>query len=169
MRVPCRGSPAPGRPPTALTGCFRFLDVPGPAIRRRDLLVDLLEDQRRPDLFDLDPLDAVPVGEVGLARERLQEELSREEPVALQPSEEYAAGIIRSLTTGEPTRINASVLNHGIISNLPDGCVEVLVKGPADKVDELCAWLRMGPPMARVDDVLCQEYTGELPSWFVTA
>jgi len=58
--------------------------------------------------------------------ERLQEELSGSEPVQLRSSEEYAVRIIRSLTTGEPCRINASVLNHGIIDNLPDGsCVEV--------------------------------------------
>ncbi len=58
--------------------------------------------------------------------ERLQEELSGSEPVALKPSEEYAVRIIRSLTTGQPCRINASVMNHGIIDNLPAGsCVEV--------------------------------------------
>jgi alpha-galactosidase len=58
--------------------------------------------------------------------ERLKQELDAEQPVSLQPSEEYASWIIRSLVTGEPRRINGNVLNEGLIDNLPPGCcVEV--------------------------------------------
>jgi alpha-galactosidase len=41
-------------------------------------------------------------------------------------SSEYGAGIIFSLETGVPSRINANVKNQGLITNLPQGCcVEV--------------------------------------------
>jgi alpha-galactosidase len=41
-------------------------------------------------------------------------------------SGEYGSTIIRSLETGIPLRINANVMNKGLITNLPDGCcVEV--------------------------------------------
>lgn len=39
----------------------------------------------------------------------------------------------------------------GHARNLADGRVEVLACGPPDAVDELCQWLRHGPPSARVD------------------
>jgi alpha-galactosidase len=39
---------------------------------------------------------------------------------------EYGSAIIRSIETGIPTRINANVMNKGLITNLPQGsCVEV--------------------------------------------
>ncbi len=40
---------------------------------------------------------------------------------------------------------------RGHARNLPDGSVEVLVAGDADAIGELEAWLRVGPPRARVD------------------
>ncbi|MCD9047643.1 acylphosphatase [Luteimonas sp. MHLX1A] len=42
---------------------------------------------------------------------------------------------------------------HGHARNLDDGRVEVQVDGDAEAVDALAAWLRHGPPMARVDGV----------------
>ncbi|HUB09922.1 MAG TPA: acylphosphatase [Myxococcales bacterium] len=42
----------------------------------------------------------------------------------------------------------------GAVRNLPDGAVEVIAEGPREKLDELLAWCRHGPPMARVDDVI---------------
>ena len=41
--------------------------------------------------------------------------------------------------------------------NLPDGRVEVLACGPAAAVDDLCRWLRHGPPSARVDALDCED------------
>jgi alpha-galactosidase len=56
---------------------------------------------------------------------RLREDIEAE-ALPLKPSTEYAAGIIHALTTGVPFVLNASVLNQGIITNLPEGCaVEV--------------------------------------------
>ncbi len=45
----------------------------------------------------------------------------------------------------------------GHARNLDDGRVEVLAVGSEDAVGELLAWLREGPPQARVDDVQIEE------------
>ena len=42
---------------------------------------------------------------------------------------------------------------HGYAKNLPDGRVEVLAEGDASAVDALERWLRVGPPMAKVETV----------------
>jgi len=49
-------------------------------------------------------------------------------------------------------RANALGL-RGFAKNLTDGRVEVLVAGDDAAIDELAAWLREGPPMARVEDL----------------
>ena len=44
----------------------------------------------------------------------------------LRPSLEYGAGIIHSVETGTPRVVYGNVANHGLITNLPEGCcVEV--------------------------------------------
>jgi len=40
-------------------------------------------------------------------------------------------------------------------TNLPDGRVEVLIRGESGPVDRMRTWLWQGPPAARVDDVQC--------------
>jgi acylphosphatase len=45
----------------------------------------------------------------------------------------------------------------GHAHNLPDGRVEVLAVGSATSVEALAAWLRQGPPQAKVSDVLAEE------------
>ena len=42
---------------------------------------------------------------------------------------------------------------RGYARNLPDGNVEVLAVGDEAAIEELAAWLRQGPPQARVDDL----------------
>jgi acylphosphatase len=44
----------------------------------------------------------------------------------------------------------------GWVRNRTDGTVEALVQGPVDRVAELIAWARRGPPASRVDDVLVE-------------
>lgn len=49
------------------------------------------------------------------------------------------------------TRSQASRLElTGTVRNLPDGSVEVRLRGPAEKVDELARLLAQGPPGAHV-------------------
>lgn len=59
--------------------------------------------------------------------EATKRRLDAGEPFELERSGEYAAVIIHSLVTGEPTRIVGNVMNRGaLITNLaPDACVEV--------------------------------------------
>ncbi len=45
----------------------------------------------------------------------------------------------------------------GWVRNEPDGSVRAHAEGPADKVDELVAWCRHGPPAGRVDEVAVTE------------
>ncbi|HEY4581665.1 MAG TPA: acylphosphatase [Lysobacter sp.] len=55
----------------------------------------------------------------------------------------------------------------GHARNLPDGRVEVVVHGDAAAIDRLAAWLRHGPPLARVDGVAREPLAGsEAPAGF---
>jgi acylphosphatase len=40
---------------------------------------------------------------------------------------------------------------RGFARNLPGGSVEVLAAGDAEALEQLAQWLRLGPPLARVD------------------
>ena len=52
------------------------------------------------------------------------------------------------------TRSTALALGvAGSATNLPDGRVEVVLEGPAEKVETMLVRLGDGPPSARVDDV----------------
>jgi acylphosphatase len=42
---------------------------------------------------------------------------------------------------------------RGWAKNLPDGRVEVIAAGDGAALDDFAAWLREGPPMARVEDL----------------
>ena len=54
----------------------------------------------------------------------------------------------------------------GRARNLPDGRVEVVVCGEEERVRALCEWLWEGPPMARIDNVLCEPVSEEHYSGF---
>ena len=51
----------------------------------------------------------------------------------------------------------------GWVRNLPDGRVEAILEGEADKVEKMIEWCREGSPMSRVDrvEVLEEVYTGD--------
>ena len=55
----------------------------------------------------------------------------------------------RAATRDEALRLGL----RGHARNLPDGRVEVLAAGDSALIDRLAAWLRHGPPHARVDRV----------------
>jgi acylphosphatase len=56
----------------------------------------------------------------------------------------------------------------GRATNLADGRVEVIAQGDAAALDTLEAWLRLGPPAARVDTVVREAWTGPVNEGFVT-
>ena len=84
----------------------------------------------RPDLierFEI-PLDEYPVRcEEQIADWKQQARAYRDaERIEVEKSHEYAADIINSVWTGEPSVIYGNVRNDGLIANLPGGCaVEV--------------------------------------------
>ena len=45
----------------------------------------------------------------------------------------------------------------GWVRNLPDGSVEIQVRGPAEKIEELRERVLRGPRLARVDDLAEEE------------
>jgi acylphosphatase len=49
----------------------------------------------------------------------------------------------------------------GWVRNCTDGSVEAVVQGPPERVDELIAWARRGPPNSRVDEVEVAPAEGE--------
>lgn len=59
-------------------------------------------------------------------------------------------GVFFRASTARRAR-SLGVSGHAV--NLDDGRVEVLAVGPAAAVGELCDWLRVGPPAARVEAV----------------
>ena len=46
---------------------------------------------------------------------------------------------------------------NGWVRNLDDGRVEAVVEGSGDGIQEMIAWCRKGPPMARVDDIAVED------------
>ncbi len=53
----------------------------------------------------------------------LRRELEGERPIEVCRSNEYAAGIIHAVTTGNPATIYGNVPNNGLIENLPADCI----------------------------------------------
>lgn len=58
----------------------------------------------------------------------------------------------------------------GWVRNRHDGTVELEAEGPTEKIDELLAWCKNGPPAARVDSVAVEELaaTGAEKSFAIT-
>jgi acylphosphatase len=51
----------------------------------------------------------------------------------------------------------------GWVRNLPDGRVEILVEGEKEKVEKLIEWAKIGPSLAKVENVQVEweKYQGE--------
>ena len=54
----------------------------------------------------------------------------------------------------------------GWVRNCADGRVEAVAAGPVESLAELASWLWTGPPAARVDSVLVEEWTEDVPAGF---
>lgn len=80
----------------------------------------------------------------------------------------WVSGRVQGVFYRASTRERALALGlRGYARNLPDGRVEVLACGPEGAVRELEAWLREGPPMARVTAVRCEPADpGDCPAGF---
>ncbi|QNE20998.1 alpha-glucosidase/alpha-galactosidase [Kribbella qitaiheensis] len=55
--------------------------------------------------------------------EGTRDALKRGEPLPVEGTMEYAPQVIHSIVTGKPRTIYGNVVNHGLISNLPEGSV----------------------------------------------
>lgn len=67
-------------------------------------------------------------------------------------------GKVQGVWFRESTRREADRLGvEGHAINRPDGSVEVVAAGEAGAVDRLAEWLKTGPPMARVDEVVGED------------
>lgn len=75
-------------------------------------------------------------------------------------------GVFYRASTQE-TAINLGL--NGWVRNLPDGSVEAIFEGPAEKVKEAVKWCRQGPPGSRVTDIdeKWSDYTGEFRNFAV--
>jgi acylphosphatase len=64
------------------------------------------------------------------------------------------SGKVQGVWFRAATREQAMGLHlRGFARNLADGSVEVVATGTPEALDALAAWLRSGPPLARVDRV----------------
>lgn len=64
-------------------------------------------------------------------------------------------GRVQGVWFRDSTRREAEQLGiTGYAINLDSGDVEVLACGSVEALDALCAWLRQGPPLAKVLDVV---------------
>lgn len=81
------------------------------------------------------------------------------------------SGRVQGVWFRESTRQVATGMGlSGHARNLPDGTVEVLACGSEAAVAELLAWLRVGPPLAKVAEVRELQAPGNAgcPSGFTT-
>jgi acylphosphatase len=79
------------------------------------------------------------------------------------------SGRVQGVAYRAATRARAERLGvTGSARNLPDGRVEVYAFGPEVSVATLCAWLREGPPAARVAAVHCEPIAYEAHDRFRT-
>jgi acylphosphatase len=70
----------------------------------------------------------------------------------------WIAGRVQGVAFRYATREEAAALGlGGWVRNLPDGRVEALFDGPAEKVEAVLRWCAKGPPAARVTNVETRE------------
>lgn len=67
-------------------------------------------------------------------------------------------GVVQGVGFRNATVREAHALKlRGWVANLEDGSVEAMIQGSAAQIDRMLAWLRHGPPAARVTEVTFEE------------
>jgi acylphosphatase len=78
----------------------------------------------------------------------------------------WIAGRVQGVWYRESMRLEAERLGvSGWVRNLPDGRVEAMIYGHADQLEQLIAWARKGPPMARVTGVDSEPAEGKFSTF----
>ena len=83
----------------------------------------------------------------------------------------FITGRVQGVFFRAETREQAMRLGvTGWVRNLADRRVEILAEGEEQRVLELIAWCRQGPPRSRVDRVeeLIEDYSGDYDTFSVT-
>ncbi len=77
-------------------------------------------------------------------------------------------GRVQGVSFRYHTRAMAEELGiRGWVRNLPDGSVEALICGNADRIEAMKRWLAHGPAWAEVDDVHFESASGkDMPPGF---
>lgn len=76
----------------------------------------------------------------------------------------YISGKVQGVFFRAETQRTAKGFNlTGWVRNMADGRVAALFEGEDTNVDKMIAWCHIGPPLARVEEVLTEEkpYIGE--------
>ena len=72
----------------------------------------------------------------------------------LQRAHVLVSGQVQGVFFRDSTRQKAEELGlAGWVRNMPDGQVEALFEGPAEKVEEIVRWCKEGPQRASVENV----------------
>ncbi|RKT99860.1 acylphosphatase [Burkholderia sp. Nafp2/4-1b] len=67
-------------------------------------------------------------------------------------------GVVQGVGFRHATVREAHALKlRGWVANLEDGSVEAMIQGPGAQIARMLAWLRHGPPSARVTEVTFEE------------
>lgn len=76
----------------------------------------------------------------------------------MQAARFHVSGRVQGVSYRAATRAQAQRLGlRGHARNLADGRVEVLAVGAPQALEELARWLRQGPPLARVAEVVRED------------
>lgn len=67
----------------------------------------------------------------------------------------YVTGRVQGVFFRYAAKRKASNLGvFGWVKNLPDGRVEAVLEGKEDAVEKMATWMKVGPPVAKVDKVI---------------
>jgi acylphosphatase len=82
----------------------------------------------------------------------------------------YVSGRVQGVFFRAVTQQTAKGFNlTGWVRNMDDGRVEALFEGEDENVDKMLDWCRIGPPAARVENVIVTEkpYSGEFKDFTI--